>query len=78
MKYVQLLLFVAYFEVDNILHLEAPFWAIHEDRIMAVDVAASTLVTIQVNLVAGTLATYVRQQESLVPLLRQLLKFEVL
>ena len=50
----------------------------HEDPIMAIDCAASSLASIQLNLSAGTLTTYLGEQPSLAPLIRSLLRFDVL
>ena len=64
--------------MDDVAYLRHSFWDVHSDPIMAEDAAAATLVAIQINLVAGTLATYVRKQPSLTPLIRNLLNFDVL
>ena len=49
----------------------------HTDPIAFIDGAAETLLTIQYNLCAGTLATYVKGRPDLAPLLKQVLGFEV-
>ncbi len=64
--------------MDDVAHLRHSFWAVHSDPIMAEDAAAAALVAIQINLVAGTLATYVGKQPILTPLIRNLLNFDVL
>ncbi|KAL3492804.1 acyl-CoA dehydrogenase NM domain-like protein [Aspergillus germanicus] len=43
------------FTLSDSLHLTPEFWAFHRDNICAFDIAAFSLVTIQCNLVAGTL-----------------------
>ncbi|KAH9019393.1 acyl-CoA dehydrogenase NM domain-like protein [Lactarius pseudohatsudake] len=63
--------------VEDILYLSPKFWNMHTDPIACIDGAAETLLTIQYNLCAGTLATYVKGRPDLVPLLKQVLDFEV-
>ena len=49
----------------------------HIDPINVIDGAAKTLLTIQYNLCAGTLAAYVKGRPDIAPLLKQVLDFEV-
>jgi acyl-CoA oxidase len=49
----------------------------HTDPITFIDGAAETLVAVQYNLCAGTLATYVKGRPDLATLLKQVLDFEV-
>ncbi|KAI9436921.1 acyl-CoA dehydrogenase NM domain-like protein [Lactarius indigo] len=63
--------------VEDILYLSPKFWDMHTDPIACIDGAAETLLTIQYNLCAGTLATYVKGRPDLVPLLKNVLDFEV-
>ena len=62
---------------EDVLYLSPKFWNMHTDPISWIDGAAVTLLTIQYNLCAGTLATYVKGRPDLVPLLKQVLDFEV-
>lgn len=63
--------------VGDILYLSPKFWNMHMDPIAWIDGAAETLLTIQYNLCAGTLATYVKGRPDLAPLLKRVLDFEV-
>ncbi|KAI9450514.1 acyl-CoA dehydrogenase NM domain-like protein [Lactarius psammicola] len=63
--------------VEDVLYLSPKFWNMHTDPIACIDGAAETLLTIQYNLCAGTLATYVKGRPDLAPLLKQVLDFEV-
>ncbi|KAJ7609319.1 hypothetical protein DFH06DRAFT_187211 [Mycena polygramma] len=47
--------------VHDVAALTQPFWDLHTDPAMAMDTGAGTLVTIQVNLAAGTLVKYLKQ-----------------
>ncbi|KAF9457437.1 hypothetical protein BDZ94DRAFT_1292410 [Collybia nuda] len=57
--------------------LTPKYWRMHTDPLLLCDGAATTLLTIQLNLVAGTIATYVHDRPDLSPLLEQLIRFEV-
>ncbi|KAJ3557101.1 hypothetical protein NM688_g1654 [Phlebia brevispora] len=61
--------------VDDILTLSSKFWDIHRDPLMVFDGAAMTLVTIQVNLVSGTIARHVKNRPELLPLVEDLLRY---
>ncbi|KAI0249451.1 acyl-CoA dehydrogenase NM domain-like protein [Lactifluus subvellereus] len=63
--------------VEDVLFLSPKFWDLHTDPIASIDGAAATLLTLQYNLCAGTLATYLPEQPSLAPLLQRVLNFEV-
>ncbi|KAH9970095.1 acyl-CoA dehydrogenase NM domain-like protein [Lactifluus volemus] len=63
--------------VEDVLFLSPKFWDLHTDPIASIDGAAATLLTLQYNLCAGTLATYLPEQPSLAPLLQRVLDFEV-
>lgn len=52
------------------------FWSFHTDPIWAMDGAAATLGTIQINLCGGTIAKYVNQQPYLEATLQGILRFE--
>lgn len=57
--------------------LSPKFWAFHTDPIVAMDGAAATLVTLQYNCCAGTLAMFVKKHPELETLLLQVLDFDV-
>ncbi|KAF8164718.1 acyl-CoA dehydrogenase NM domain-like protein [Crassisporium funariophilum] len=57
--------------------LTPKFWQIHADPALCIDAAATSLMTIQLNLGAGTVAPYVDDQPYLRPLLEKILRFEV-
>ena len=59
------------------LFLSPKFWDLHTDPIASIDGAAATLLTLQYNLCAGTLATYLPEQPRLAPLIQRVLDFEV-
>ena len=63
--------------MEDVLFLSPKFWELHTDPIASIDGAAATLVTLQYNLCAGTLATYLPEQPTLAPLLQRVLDFEV-
>ncbi|KAF9069416.1 acyl-CoA dehydrogenase NM domain-like protein [Rhodocollybia butyracea] len=60
---------------NDVLNLTPKFWKTHEDPIMILDGAASTLFTIQYNLVAGTIAQYAQGREDMAALLDDLLRY---
>ncbi|KZT19609.1 acyl-CoA oxidase [Neolentinus lepideus HHB14362 ss-1] len=62
---------------QDILHLSHKFWDMHLDLITTLDGAAVTLLTIQLNLAAGTLAPYAAERPDLRPLLESILSFDV-
>ena len=57
--------------------LRPKFWQMHMDQIIAMDGAASTLLTIQYNLAAGTLAPFAIQRPDLQPILKKIMDFDV-
>ncbi|KAF8264348.1 acyl-CoA dehydrogenase NM domain-like protein [Lactarius quietus] len=63
--------------IEDVLFLSQRFWDLHTDPIASIDGAAATLLTLQYNLCAGTLATYLPEQPSLAPLIQRVLDFEV-
>ncbi|KAI0285511.1 acyl-CoA dehydrogenase NM domain-like protein [Russula brevipes] len=63
--------------MEDVLFLSPKFWDLHTDPIASIDGAAATLLTLQYNLCAGTLATYLPEQPSLAPLIHRVLDFEV-
>ncbi|KAH9990765.1 acyl-CoA dehydrogenase NM domain-like protein [Russula vinacea] len=62
---------------EDVLFLSPKFWDLHTDPVACIDGAAATLLTIQYNLCAGTLVTYLPEQPTLAPLLQRVLDFEV-
>ncbi|KAJ7470761.1 acyl-CoA dehydrogenase NM domain-like protein [Mycena latifolia] len=61
----------------DLLTLSPKFWQLHTDPIWSVDGAAGTLVTLQYNCCAGTLAMFARSQPELRPILQQVLDFDI-
>ncbi|PYI11763.1 acyl-CoA dehydrogenase NM domain-like protein [Aspergillus sclerotiicarbonarius CBS 121057] len=57
--------------------LSERFWASHMDALMLVDIAAYYILSIQWNLVAGTIAPFVEGRPDLKPLMESLLTMEV-
>jgi hypothetical protein len=68
---------LADFKVDDVLHLTPKFWQYHQDLINPFDMAAFTLITIQYNLCAGTLAPFLPGRSDLGELMERILNFEV-
>ncbi|KAJ7649473.1 hypothetical protein DFH06DRAFT_1193252 [Mycena polygramma] len=64
--------------IDDIANLNQPFWDLHTDPAMAMDTGAGTLVTIQINLAAGTLVKHVRDHPTIAQLVDDVLTFRVL
>ncbi|KAH8085466.1 acyl-CoA dehydrogenase NM domain-like protein [Cristinia sonorae] len=62
---------------EDVLYLRPKFWALHQDLITPKDGAATTLITIQYNLAAGTLAPFAAKRPELRPLLQQIMNFDV-
>lgn len=62
---------------EDIVFLTQKFRDFHMDLIAAIDGAAFTLLTIQWNLAAGTLAPFALKRPELRPLLKQIIDFEV-
>ncbi|KIJ37809.1 hypothetical protein M422DRAFT_259672 [Sphaerobolus stellatus SS14] len=63
--------------VQDILRLSPKFWQLHTDPIWAMDGAAGTLTTIQLNLCAGTLANFVQKQSYLNDTIQKVLSFKI-
>ncbi|KAF8502765.1 acyl-CoA dehydrogenase NM domain-like protein [Russula emetica] len=63
--------------MEDVLFLSPKFWDLHTDPIASIDGAAATLLTIQYNLCAGTLVTYLPEQPGLAPLLQRVLDFNL-
>ncbi|KAF8148429.1 acyl-CoA dehydrogenase NM domain-like protein [Crassisporium funariophilum] len=60
---------------DDLATLSQNFWDLHTDPITCLDGAATTLLTIQYNLAAGTLIHHSEGRNDLAPLIDDLLKF---
>ncbi|KAB8238775.1 acyl-CoA dehydrogenase NM domain-like protein [Aspergillus alliaceus] len=65
------------FNTDDVLRLTGKFWEFHQDLIHTRDSAAFTLLAIQYNLCAGTLAPFLKGRADLRSLMEKLLSFEV-
>ncbi|THH13462.1 hypothetical protein EW146_g6758 [Bondarzewia mesenterica] len=61
--------------VEDIASLGPKFWACHADPMAVYDGAATTLLTIQYNLVIGTLVQYTHTRDDLTPFIDDLLKY---
>lgn len=64
--------------MDDVLSLSPKFWDLHQHPLMAFDGSAMTIITIQVNLTAGTVARQAVQRPELIPLVEDLLNFRKL
>jgi acyl-CoA oxidase len=62
---------------EDVLSMTPKFWQLHLDLIFVMDMAASTLITIQYNLVAGTVALFAAERPDLQMILKELLDFNV-
>ncbi|GAM33326.1 acyl-CoA oxidase [Talaromyces pinophilus] len=65
------------FTAKDIAALSPKFWTYHRDLINPADMAAFTLITIQYNLAAGTLAPFIEKRPDLQELMDKILSFEV-
>ncbi|GKZ86670.1 hypothetical protein AnigIFM56816_002082 [Aspergillus niger] len=63
--------------IEDVLHLAPKFWAVHKDSIIARDPIAHILVTIQLNLVVGTMAPFAIKRPDLHPLMESILNFDI-
>lgn len=61
----------------DILTLSPKFWELHIDPIMCIDGAAATLLTLQYNCCAGTLANFIKTQPDVSDVLKKVLNFDV-
>jgi hypothetical protein len=61
---------------NDVTTLSAKFWAMHTDNIVGTDGAAMTVLTIQYNLAAGTIAPWAERRPELRPILQQILDFD--
>nr|GAT53699.1 predicted protein [Mycena chlorophos] len=65
------------FTTEDIRTLSPKFWAMHTDPIWAIDGSAAVLCTLQLNLVAGTLAMFSRKRPDVQAVLDRMLTFEI-
>ena len=63
--------------IDDIVNLTPKFFAVHRDDIIIRDIGSHALLSIQHNLVAGTLAPFAKDSPQIQGLLDQVLAFEV-
>ncbi|KAI0644432.1 acyl-CoA dehydrogenase NM domain-like protein [Trametes meyenii] len=63
--------------IDDLLSLSPKSWQLHSDPTVLLGSGAATLLTIQYNLCAGTIARYVRQRPELAHLVEDLLQFRI-
>ncbi|KAJ6546340.1 acyl-CoA dehydrogenase NM domain-like protein [Mycena sp. CBHHK59/15] len=63
--------------VDDIANTSRKFWKMHTDPVWTLDGAAGSLVTIQLNLCAGTIAMYAGSRPDLRQILDEILEFKV-
>ncbi|TCD65983.1 hypothetical protein EIP91_001930 [Steccherinum ochraceum] len=61
--------------MTDLLNLTPKFWDFHMDPVIALDSAAFTIMTIQYNLCAGTIARFAIQRPDLAAVVRDLLQF---
>ncbi|OJT05047.1 Acyl-coenzyme A oxidase, peroxisomal [Trametes pubescens] len=61
--------------IDDLLNLSPKFWQLHNDPITVMDFGTTTLLSIQYNLCAGTIARYIERRPELIPLVEDLLKY---
>jgi len=65
------------FGIEDVTNLTETFWALTADHMSAVDASIIILLSIQINLAAGTLAPFVEHRPELRPLLDRMLKFDI-
>ncbi|KAI0790859.1 acyl-CoA dehydrogenase NM domain-like protein [Abortiporus biennis] len=61
--------------LNDLVKVTPKFWKLHQDPFSVWDMGALTLITIQYNLCAGTLAGFAEQRPDLVPIVQDLLKW---
>lgn len=62
---------------EDVLYLRPKFWEYHADNIHSLDAASFTLLTIQYNLMGGTLAAFAQKRPELQPIMDKVMKFDV-
>lgn len=78
LAFVKFITLVSDLEKDDVLSLTPKFWKMHTDPIVCRDTAASTLLTIQYNLAAGTLAKYEVERPNYSDLLNRILRYKMM
>ncbi|KAH8692187.1 hypothetical protein BGW36DRAFT_42969 [Talaromyces proteolyticus] len=63
--------------MDDVLYYSPKFWHLNKDGMAVVDPIAQALISIQTNLVAGTIATYAVKRPDLRPLFEKIVRFDV-
>lgn len=63
---------------QDVLMLSPKFWEMHIHPTICIDFAATTLLTIQYNLVVGTIAAFAKDREDLRPLVKDLLEYKTM
>ncbi|KAH9832614.1 acyl-CoA oxidase [Rhodofomes roseus] len=64
--------------LKDIATLTPKFWKLHQDPILCIDGAATTLLTIHYNLCLGTLSTYLPHRNDLYPLAQSLAEYQTI
>ncbi|KAF7360802.1 Acyl-CoA dehydrogenase NM domain-like protein [Mycena venus] len=64
--------------LDDIMSLSPKFWDMHTDPIICLDGAATTLLTIQYNLAAGTLGAFVSERDDILALVKDIIDFRTI
>ena len=62
---------------EDVLYLRPKFWELHTDNVHSLDAAAFTLLTIQYNLMGGTLAAFAEKRPELQPIMDKVMRFDV-
>ena len=62
---------------DDTLYLSPKFWEFHADNIHSLDGGSATLLTIQYNLMGGTLAPFAQKRPELRSIMDKVMEFEV-
>ena len=62
---------------NDVLHHTTKFWDMHRDGIVVSDIGAFIMLSIQYNLVVGTLAQYCSGRPDIQDLSQKVLRFEV-
>ncbi|KAJ6497912.1 acyl-CoA oxidase [Mycena vulgaris] len=64
--------------LDDVISLSPKFWKMHIDPIIALDGAATTLLTIQYNLAAGTLGAFVAGRDDVLAIVNDIIDFKAI
>ncbi|KAF7336094.1 Acyl-CoA dehydrogenase NM domain-like protein [Mycena venus] len=74
----QLPVYMVRLTLDDIMSLSPKFWDMHTDPIICLDGAATTLLTIQYNLAAGTLGAFVSERDDILALVKDIIDFRTI